>query len=211
MLLCVRAGSTIFPPHCLPKPIEAIPPARIRRQASNFDCNNIQLDCLIIKQLKPASGHKSRSENWEGCCDWGFWPWARRSCRRIPVAGCNDGGNKDQVNKNGRWMASWLLGDQGETGFAPPEPRRVFFRKAGRAVVSLSAHLFKGRLRESPLPEPKRYLAHPVPHFGIVWSFQKNSGKSTLAWERPRDGFKLETWACGNSLQTSLPWQARTI
>src|SRR5436190_18594177 len=54
------------------------------------------------REFDDAAEAQSLSENYEGCCGEGFWPWARRRGPRIPAAGCKDRANAAHGRKTRR-------------------------------------------------------------------------------------------------------------
>src|SRR5204862_4247042 len=54
------------------------------------------------QQMNNPITAESLSENYEGRCGEGFWPWARRRGPRIPAAGCQDRANAAHGRKTRR-------------------------------------------------------------------------------------------------------------
>src|SRR5277367_1352630 len=90
---------------------------------------------------------KSLSENCEGCCGEGFWLWARRRGRSIPVEGCNDRANAAHRQKTRRpegfransRLASLLLGRRPTKGILPCRAKASAEADSSRLAFQLFA------------------------------------------------------------------------
>src|SRR5580765_2255925 len=86
---------------------------------------------------------KSLSENYEGRCGEGFWPWARRRGLRIPAGGCKDRANAAHGRKTRRPEGFRATGPLASLLLSRRSTRDILLRRASPS----------GLLRENSTPQ----------------------------------------------------------